>query len=70
MRYTYDRNYAAHYGSRIVTVPDQVADDQKGYDGRTFPAIDSNGSRVRVRLNGESYGLNTPGTGDMIVKSA
>lgn len=67
MRYTYATRYAAHYGSRIVTIPDQVAADQRHYDGQTFPALTASGTRVRVRLRGELYGLGTSGTGDPVV---
>ena len=67
MRYTYDNHMLAHNGRRTVVVPDQVAGDQRAYDGRTFPALADNGARVRVRLRGDLYGLHTAGTGDMVV---
>jgi hypothetical protein len=71
-KYTYTRGHAAWQGERIVTVPDQVAENQRDYDNRraSFPAILDNGRRVRVRLDGEAYGLHTSGTGDMRVVSA
>lgn len=75
--YTFAHKYAANYGrpdqwgrSRVVTIPDQVYEDQKSYDGRTFPAIREDGVRIRVRLDGDAYGLHTAGTGDPVVKSA
>lgn len=68
--YTYDRRMAAWLGDEIVTVPDQIADDQRAHDeARTvFPAIRRGGGiAIKVRLNGDAYGLHTPGAGDMIV---
>lgn len=69
MKYTYENGNLAHYGQRQVVVPDQVASDQYAYDQRTFPAILA-GKKIRVRLRGDLYGLDTPGTGDMVVTSA
>lgn len=70
--YTYTQRAAAHYGSNVVTVPDRVADDQRGFANadKSFPALRADGSKVRVRLDAEAYGLFTTGTGDMIVRSA
>jgi len=71
MKYTYS-GYEAHLGvtgARVCIVPDEVADDQHAYDGKTFPAF-TGGKKIRVRLNGDDYGLNTPGTGDMVVRRA
>ncbi len=79
--YTYTRQFAAHYGNATAIVPDQVAEDQRGWDesGKSFPAIRAGAfgnplpgapRKVRVRVDGEAYGLYTPGTGDMVVKSA
>ena len=63
------KNYKSHtVNGGVVTVPDEVAKNQDDYDGKTFPIIKSNGKRGRAKLMGELYGLNTPGTGDMIVK--
>lgn len=73
-RYTFDRKFAAHYGmSRVVIVPDQVADDQKGFADRSFPAIvvgpvSLAGRKVRVRIDAEATGLWTSGTGDLRVR--
>lgn len=58
-------------GGRVI-VPDEVAADQKCYDGKTFPALRVNqfgrvGAKCRARLMGDAYGLHTSGTGDMIV---
>lgn len=71
MQYTYDKRYAAHYGDTTVTVPDQVAGDQKGFalTDKSFPAIRKNGQKVRVRVDAEATGLWTPGTGDLRVKA-
>ena len=69
--YTYNKRFAAHYGASVVTIPDQVAEDQRGWDisGQSFPALRANGQSVRVRLDGDSYGLHTSGTGDARVTS-
>jgi len=74
MRYTFNDCYEAHLGvtgdgRQTCIVPDQVADDQKSYDGQTFPAI-FQGKKIRVKLIGDDYGLHTSGTGDMIVRRA
>lgn len=70
--YTYTRRFAAHHGQGIVTIPDQVAEDQRGYAAadRSFPALRDDGRRVRVRLDAEAYGLFATGTGDAVVRSA
>ena len=71
-KYTYNDNYTAHlgvYGDRQCVVPDQVSDDQHAFDGCTFPAI-FRGKKIRVRLDGSDYGLNSAGTGDMVVRRA
>jgi hypothetical protein len=74
MRYTYNYQYEAMLGlsgdnNRTAIVPDQVADNQRDYDGKTFPAINKQtGRKIRVRLIGDYYGLYSPGTGDMIVR--
>lgn len=80
MRYTYIQQAVAHYGDGLVIVPDQVADDQRAYDGLAFPALRHTarpglrdpraGSKLRARLRGDLYGLHTTGTGDMRVVSA
>lgn len=67
MRHT----YAAAFSARTVTgitviIPDQVADNQREYDGKTFPVLRS-GKKVRATLRGDLYGLWTPGTGDCVV---
>ena len=75
MKYTYKRSILAHYGygTRNVVVPDQVASDERAFDGKSFPAWlcgTRNPKRVRVYLRGDLYGLRTTGTGDMRVMSA
>ena len=68
-KYTFTSKFLAHtLSGSEVTIPDQVADDQKGYDGETFIVIRENGSRARARLMGAEYGLHTSGTGDVVVK--
>jgi len=82
--YTYDQNYVAHLGltgNRKCIIPDQVADDQKGHDGRTFPVHEYQAARntprgwqgavtiVRIaKLIGDDYGLWTGGPGAVIVR--
>lgn len=70
MKYTFLRGYQAHTMSRtgFVVIPDQVADDQKNYDGKTFPVVRRDGTRARARLMGDEYDLWGPGTGDPVVK--
>lgn len=77
MDYTYDREFAAHmlghpafseWPHNIVTVPDQVADDQTGFDGNEFPVLAADGTRLIVRLDGDAYDLHGTGTGDMVVR--
>ena len=70
--YTWERKYAAWYRDFTVTVPDQVAEDQKGYARRnqTFPVIGVGGAKARARIDAEATGLFTGGTGDLVVKGA
>jgi hypothetical protein len=70
--YTYYHNSAAWLGDEIVTVPDQIADEQHHHDrAQTFyPVPRGGGGTINVRLHGDAYGLWTPGTGDMIVRKA
>jgi hypothetical protein len=76
MIYTYETQYEAMLGlsgsnTNTAIVPDQVANNQRDYDGRTFPAIHKQtGRKIRVKLIGDDYGLNSSGTGDMIVRRA
>lgn len=52
----------------LVKIPICVFNDQRGYDGKTFPVIEVDTMRrKRAKLRGDLYGLNTPGTGDPIV---
>ena len=71
-KYTFARNYAARTPSGMtVTVPDQVAAEQREYDGKSFPVIvrrpGSSPRKARATLRGDLYGLHTAGTGDMVV---
>ena len=71
-KYTFARNYAANTPSGMtVTVPDQVAAEQREFDGKTFPVLvlrpGSSPRKARATLRGDLYGLRTTGTGDMIV---
>lgn len=71
MTYTYHRNIAAWLNDEIVTVPDQVDDDQRHYDANQIEFIcKGEGGDIAVRLDGAAYGLNTYGTGDMVVQLA
>lgn len=59
-------------GRYIAIVPDEVAENQKAFDGKSFPVLlfGKRGlglHRARATLRGELYGLHTPGVGDMIV---
>lgn len=69
-KYTFNNRFAARAmsGNAIVTIPDQVADDQRKYDGKTFPVIRQDGTKARAMLMGAEYGLWTTGTGDPVVK--
>jgi hypothetical protein len=68
-KYTFVGMAAAHTKRRddYVYVPDQVADNQKDYDGKTFPILRRDKSKARAKLLGDEYGLWTGGTGDMVV---
>ena len=75
MRYTYNqkwqshRNYRSGFSDRVI-VPDQVCDNQKDFDGKTFPALEiRTGKKVMVTLIGDDYDLNGSGTGDMCVRA-
>jgi hypothetical protein len=71
--YTYQKHYQAHYGTQIVTVPDQVASDQRGFAARhqSFPAfLRPSGRKVRVQVHADATGLWSTGTGDLVVRSA
>ena len=61
------RSLARTVSGDFVTVPDQVEEDQREFDGRTFPVERSDGRMARATLRGDLYGLDTPGTGDMVV---
>lgn len=68
-KYSFDLKYQARTMSGgFVAIPDQVAMDQKGFDGETFPVLRKDGVKARARLMGDEYGLNTTGTGDPVVR--
>ena len=73
MKYTYHKAHMARLGlrdtRRTCIIPDQVYENQKSYDGKTFIALSFPCFRkIRVKLIGKDYGLNTPGTGEMVVR--
>lgn len=71
--YTYSQHTRGHYGirsNRLCVIPDQVVNDQKAYEGRTFPVKLLNGDYVRAILHGDDYGLYSGGTGDIVVRPA
>ena len=63
-------------GAYHVAIPNEVAANQKAFDGKSFPALilprnghcnPSTPRRAKARLRGDLYGLHTAGTGDMVV---
>jgi hypothetical protein len=70
--WTYKRNFAAWLGNEAVTIPDQIADNQRHHDevGTVFPALRYGDVSILVRLDGEAYRLHTTDTGDCRVKAA
>ena len=70
--YSYMSKFATFLGNEIVSVPDQIAEEQHYHDRAqtAFRARRRIGRTIIVRLDGEAYGLWTPGTGDMRVQSA
>ena len=68
-KYSFETMYQARtMTGDFVAIPDQVADDQKAFDGKTFPVLRKNGSKARACLMGDEYGLHTAGTGDPVVR--
>ena len=67
-----DRNYAMTTDGERVIVPDQVANNQHDYDGKVFRVMyhlsGETFLKLKSRLRGDLYGLDTPGVGDMIVE--
>lgn len=55
-------------GTEIVYLPDEVAENQNDFDGKTFPIIKASGKRARGKLMGKEYNLGESGTGDAVVK--
>ena len=52
-----------------VLIPIAISDNQKEWDGKRFEAIDNRtGKLITVELDGKLYGLNTTGTGEIIVR--
>lgn len=69
MLYTFEKKMQAlTMSGAVVAIPDQVAEAQREYDGKTFPIIKRGGEKGRARLMGDEYGLGTPGTGEIVVK--
>jgi len=68
--WTYTKKRAAWLDNEIVTIPDEIADDQRHHDEKAtaFPALNRRGKQIMVRLDGDAYGLHTPGTGDPVVR--
>lgn len=72
--WTYDRNVAAiciyrHEGDEAdreaaVIIPDQVAADQRAFDGLAFPAL----SGLYVWLDGSAYDLHGTSSGIPVVR--
>lgn len=67
---TWASGYECHLGrdGRTCVVSQEFAADQKGNDGKTTIALLRDGTRMRVKLVGDDYGLHTTGTGDMTVR--
>lgn len=61
-KWTYHRNIAAWLGSEIVTIPDQIMDNQREINRQriSFPGKTAAGT-IRLRLDGEGYELITGG---------
>jgi len=70
--WTYDKHFAAHLGETgwIVTIPDQIADDQLHHArfDTIFPARDDRGNILMVKLDAGASGLHMLGTGDPVVR--
>ena len=68
MTYSYHMQYAARLDNAVVTVPDQIADNQESAaeNDVVFPAL-YQGDEVMVRVDAEATGLFTPGVGDLVV---
>lgn len=66
---TFSKFYAAHSTlGGTVTIPDEVYEDQKGFDGQTIEVVDFWGHREKAILRGDLYDLHAPGTGDPIIE--
>jgi hypothetical protein len=78
--HTYSLNAVAHYNDGYAIVPDCVAKDQIAWADSfsSFPAVPCyatgaivpGADPVFVWLDGDAYGLGSPGTGDMVVRDA
>ena len=60
--WTYTRKYTAWLGDVIVTIPDQIADDQMRHDkaGTVFPALYHNGVAPLFRSAASHAGSTRP----------
>ena len=67
--YSYKRKYAAHIlgGYGYVYLPDEVADNQKEWDGKQFPVLCSDGATMQVKLRADIYEFLGSVTVDAIV---
>ena len=70
-KYTFNKRCEARsVNGFALLIPDQVFQNQHHYweCQRTFPVIGKySGSKMRGKLRGDLYGLDSPGTGDVIV---
>lgn len=67
----YEAHLSSANGKEIigkVAIPQEIAANQKNYDGKTFKAVLPHGDMVRVKLVGDDYDLFGSGTGDMVVR--
>lgn len=68
---TWENGYEVHLGfigDRRAVIPQEIADNQEEYDGKLFKALLCDGRWMQVKLIGDDYDLNGPGTGDMVVR--
>lgn len=68
---TWKNGYEVHLGlrgNRRAVIPQEIAKNQHQYDGKLIKALLPNNKWMQVKLVGDDYGLNTGGTGDIIVR--